>query len=229
MQFKNYNSYSIVHKDGRTEKLNAETMEQALENMSIAESESPVARALMTASDQRTVFQELPSEIVFTAVVDSASVGGGSIATPAEGTVHVGDEIQLRAIPARNYVFVSWSRNGEVISNQAILDYTMTELAEGEDTVIFTASFALADVNWTTEVYPAVATTAGCIAFPSSGTTEANGAGEFLAVVSEGFTFDHWERNGVILSTNKLLQIDAVTPLAEGEVSAVYKAVFLAE
>ena len=228
MQFKNYNSYSIVHKNGKTEKLNAETMQQAIENMGISEEESPVSRALMTASEQKTVFEELPSEIIFTAVVDADSVDGGSIATPAEGKVHVGDEVQLKAIPARNYKFVKWLRNGEELSTEAELNYTMTELAEGEDTVVFTAVFALATVSWTTAVSPSGATTAGCIAFPSSGTTEANASAEFLAVANTGFIFDHWERNGETLSTNKLMQLEKVVPLADNETSAVYTAVFIA-
>lgn len=224
--FKNYNSYSIVHKNGQTEKLNAETMEQAIKHMSIPESTSPVSRALMTQSDVNTYIEDVPDEITFTCVVDSATVAGGNVATPASGKVHVGDEIQLKAIPSRNYQFVSWSRNGEVIGNTATLDYTMTALAEGEDTAIFTATFALAPVAWTTAVYPARATASGTIAFPTSGTTEANGSAEFLAVASTGFVFDHWERNGVSLSTNKLMQLDAVAPLAENETSAVYTAVF---
>lgn len=229
MQFKNYNAYSIVHRNGKTEKLNAETMKQAIENMSIPESESPVARALLTASDMRTVFDELPSEITFTAVVDAGSASGGSVATPAEGRVHVGDEIQLRAIPSRNHVFDRWERNGEKISDEAVLDYTMTELLDGEDTVVFTAFFALADVSWTTEVSPDGASAAGCIAFPTKGTSKANSSCEFLAVASEGYVFDHWERNGVTLSASRLMQVDEVAPLADDELSAVYRAVFTTE
>ena len=226
MQYKNYNSYNIIHKNGESEKINAESMEQALAFMSTPETESPVMRAIVTQTDICTLVQDLPDEIYFTAVVDPDSVASGSIATPSEGTIHVGDEIALKAIPARNYEFVSWSRNGEVISTEAELVYTMTPLLEGEDSAVFSAKFRLADVTWTTGVEPAEATGAGCIAFPSSGSTVAKGKAEFLAVAAEGYTFNHWERNGVSLSENKLLELDAVVPLAPTETKAVYTAVF---
>lgn len=228
MVFKDFNSYSIIHSDGRNEQLNAESMEQALQNMEVPETESPVARCLLVQEGIRTLVSEieLPTEIVFTAVVDNNSALGGSIATPASGHIHIGDEIQLRAVPARNYRFVSWSRNGQFIGNTEILNYVMTPLVEGEDSAIFTATFELAPVSWTTEIEPPQATGTGCIAFPTAGTTNANSPAEFLAVASEQYAFSHWERHGEELSTNRLFQLDAVKPLADDEFSAVYKAVF---
>lgn len=228
MVFKNYNAYSIIHTDGRNEQLNAESMEQAIQNMTIPETESPVARCLLTQEGMRTLVSEidLPVEVYFTAVVDNNSVQGGSIATPASGHIHIGDEIQLKAIPARNYQFVSWSRNGEIIGTEATINYTMTPLVDGEDSVVFTAKFELAPVSWTTEVSPPQATGTGCIAFPTTGTTPANAPTEFLAVASEQYAFSHWERHGEELSTNRLFQLDEVKPLADDEFSAVYKAVF---
>jgi hypothetical protein len=228
MVFKDFNSYSIIHSDGRIEQLNAESMEQVLQNMEVPESESPVARCLLVQEGVRTLVSEieLPKEIVFTAVVDNNSVQGGSIATPASGHIHIGDEIQLRAVPARNYRFVSWSRNGQFIGNTEILNYVMTPLVDGEDSAIFTATFELAPVSWTTEIEPPQATGTGCIAFPTTGTTPANAPTEFLAVASEQYAFSHWERHGEELSTNKLFQLDEVKPLADDEFSAVYKAVF---
>ena len=104
----------------------------------------------------------------------------------------------------------------------------MPALASGVDTAVFIATFRLADVTWTTAVEPAEASTAGCIAFPTSGSSEANAETEFLAVAKEGFTFDHWEVNGQSVSTNELLQT-TVTPLAERESARIYKAVFRAE
>lgn len=44
---------------------------------------------------------------------------------------------------------------------------------------------------------------------------------------SKNYKFDHWERNGESISTNKLA-ITTVTPLAEVEASAEYVAVFTA-
>lgn len=226
MQTKVFNAYRITHKNGSIEDINALNLVQALENMEIPETESPVNQTFLIKEGIRTLVEDEPTEILFNAIV--AENGGGSIATPATGRIHVGDMIQLKAIPARTYEFVSWSLNGKVFSNEAIVNMTMPELPAGIDTAVFTATFKLADVSWTTAVESAEASTAGCLAFPTSGSSEANADEEFLAVAKEGFVFDHWEVNGESVSTNELLQT-VVTPLAEGENARVYKAVFVAE
>jgi hypothetical protein len=167
----------------------------------------------------------LPEEIPFTSVVSEGA--GGSIATPVSGTIHAGDSIAFKAIPARNYAFVNWKCNGEVISEEAEFVYTMKEL-KGEASAVFLATFRPADVSWTTSVEPSEATSAGVIAFPPSGVSSANASAQMLAVEADGYVFDHWERNGESIGTNKMLTV-IVAPLAEGEDEAVYKAVFEAE
>lgn len=226
MQTKIYNAYRITHLNGSVEDINALDLVQALENMEIPETESKVVQAFLIKENVRTLVEDEPGEVIFTAVV--AENGGGSIATPASGKIHVGDLLQFKAIPARNYEFVSWKLNGNVISTEATMNLVMPELGAGIDTAVFTVTFRLAPVAWTTAVEPAEASTAGCIAFPTSGSSEANAETEFLAVAKEGFTFDHWEVNGQSVSDNELLQT-AVTPLAEGESARVYKAVFTAQ
>lgn len=223
MQTKTYNAYRITHKNGSVEDINALDLIQALENMEIPDTESKVLQSFLVKENVRTLVEDEKAEIIFSAIV--AENGGGSIATPASGKIHVGDILQFKAIPARNYEFVNWKLNGVEISKEATMNLVMPELASGVDTAVFTATFHLADVAWTTSVEPAEASTAGCIAFPTSGTSEANAEAEFLAVTKEGFAFDHWEVNGESVSTNELLQT-AVTPLAEGESARVYKAVF---
>ena len=223
MQIKNLNAYRITHKNGSVEEVNSSSPIEALENMEIEETYSPVIQMALVKENIRTLQNDVPSEVPFTAVV--AEGAGGSIATPVSGTIHVGDVIAFKAIPARNYKFVSWKRNGVVISEEADFVYTMTELLEGDTSAVFTATFALADVAWTSEVSPAEATSAGAVAFPASGTIEANGTLGLIAVEAEGYTFDHWERNGVSVGTNKILSA-TVTPLAENETECVYTAVF---
>lgn len=223
MQTKIYNAYRITHLDGSVEDINALNLVQALENMQTPETESKVVQAFLIKENVRTLVEDEPGEIIFTAVV--AEGAGGSIATPSSGKVHVGDQLAFKAIPARNYEFVSWKLNGEVVSTEASMNFVMPELGAGIDTAVFTATFRLAPVAWTTAVSPAEATTAGCIAFPASGSSEANETAEFLAVTKDGFTFDHWEVNGQSVSTNELLQT-VITPLAEGETARVYTAVF---
>ena len=226
MQTKVFNAYRITHENGSVEDINALDLIQALENMEIPETESPVIQTFLVKKGIRTLVADEPTEILFNAIV--AENGGGSIATPATGKIHVGDMVQLKAIPARNYQFVSWKLNDVEISKEATLNLTMPELASGADTAVFTATFKLANVAWTTAVEPAEASTAGCIAFPTSGSSEANAEEEFLAVAKEGFVFDHWEVNGESISTNDLLQT-SVTPLAECELARIYKAVFRTE
>lgn len=219
------NSYQITHKNGSVENINAETLVQALTNMEVSEEYSPVIQTFMTGEGINTLVADVPEEIIFSAVV--AENGGGSIATPSSGKVHAGDQLAFKAIPAKNYVFVSWSLNGSVISTDADMLLTMPELPQGVTSAVFTATFALAPVQWTTEVYPPEATGDGAVSFPSSGVTPANGTVSAIAVDSENYTFDHWERNGESVGTNKILSAEA-TPLAEGETACVYKAVFTA-
>lgn len=223
MQTKIYNAYRITHKNGSIEDINALDMVQALENMEIPDTESKVVQIFLVKENVRTLVEDEKAEVIFSAIV--AEGGTGSIATPASGKIHVGDSIALKAIPARNYAFVSWSLNGNVISTDASLDFTMPELPQGIDTAVFTATFRLAPVAWTSSVSPDGASSAGCVAFPLSGVTEANGELSLIAVEADGFTFSHWERNGESLGTNKILST-TVTPLAENETSCEYKAVF---
>ena len=225
MQAKTYSAYRITHKNGTIEDINALDMVQALENMETSETESRALQAFLIKENVRTLIDDAPADIAFTAVV--ANGGEGSIATPHQGNVHVGDQITLEAIPARNYMFVSWQMNGTAIGTTAQLLYTLPPLGEGITSAVFTATFALAPVAWASEVSPAEASTAGCLAFPPSGTVEANGAVPLIAVEATGYTFSHWERNGASIGTNRILSATA-TPLAEGEDACVYTAFFTA-
>ena len=224
MQTKLYNSYRITHKSGSTEEINAENLIEALKNSGIKEEIDPVLQTYMFNEGVRTLIEDVPAEVPFTAVVNEEA--GGSIATPASGRVHVGDQLSLKAVPARNYVFVNWKMNDKVISDSAELVYTFPEL-NGEASAVFTATFAKAPVSWTTAVSPAEATSDGADTFPNAGSTPADGTVSAIAINSENYTFDHWERNGVNVGSNKELSAPADEP-AEGETSVVYIAVFTA-
>lgn len=222
MQTKMLNSYRITHKDGNVEVINAENLVEALNNMEVAESFSPVLQTYMTEEGIRTLVADVPTEVPFSSVVNDTA--GGSIATPLSGTVHTGDKLSFKAIPARNYVFKNWKMNDVIVSESAEFVYTFPEL-HGEASAVFKATFEPAPVEWTTEVFPAEATGDGAVTFPASGVTPADGTVSAIAVNSEHYTFDHWERNGVSVGTNKILSVTAEEP-AEGETSVVYKAVF---
>ena len=219
------NSYQITHKNGSVENINAENLVEALTHMEVSEEYSPVIQTYMTGEEINTLVADLPEEIIFSAIV--AENGGGSIATPASGKIHVGDQLAFKAIPARNYMFVSWSLNGQVISNNEDMLFTMPELPVGVTTAVFTATFALAPVSWTSAVMPPEATGDGAVAFPPSGVTPANDNASLIAVNSDNYTFDHWERNGISIGQNNILDVEC-TPLAEGEEACVFTAVFTA-
>lgn len=225
MQTKSYNTYKITHKNGSVERINAESLVEALQNMEISEEYSPVLQTYMEEENLRTLVADIPAEVPFSSVVNEE--GGGSIATPLSGTVHVGDQLAFKAIPARNYVFVNWKLNDKVISEEASFVLTMPEL-NGEASAVFKATFAKAPVNWTTAVSPAEATGDGAMTFPASGVTPAEGIVSAIAVNSEHYIFDHWERNGVNVGDNKVLSAEATEP-AEGETSVIYTAVFTNE
>ena len=223
MQYKNLSTFKITHENGMAEYLNALNAEEAVSN--VDETLSPIVSLLRTAKNVRTLVDELPRTVTFTSVI---SGGTGSIATPASGTIHVGDQITLQAVPAENYEFVEWQMDGVKIGDNSSMLFEIPELEEGAESVVFTAVVKLADVAWTSTVSPEGASSAGCVAFPESGSIEANGTLGLIAVEAEGYTFDHWERNGTSIGTNKILET-TVTPLAEGEASCVYTAVFTAE
>lgn len=220
MQYKNLSTFKITHENGLAETINAEDAEQAVANVMITE--SPVVAVLRTAKGVKTLVADDPKVITFSATTQG---GGGSIATPASGTVHVGDIIALKAIAERNYEFECWKMNDAVISDDAELAYTIPELEEGEELIVFTAVFHLANIEWSAVVSPEGAGTADCLAFPTEGEVEANGSLDLIAIEGTGFTFDHWERNGQSIGTNKILNA-TVTPLAVGEANCVYTAIF---
>lgn len=222
MQTKLYNSYRITHKSGSVEEINAENLIEALKNSAIDEAFDPVLQTFMYAEGIKTLVADAPAEVPFTAVVNEGA--GGSIATPASGLVHVGDQLSLKAVPARNYVFVNWKMNGKVISDVAEFMFIFPELG-GEASAVFTATFAKAPVEWTTAVSPAEATADGADTFPNAGVTPADGTVSAIAIDSENYRFDHWERNGVNVGANKELSAPADEP-AEGETSVIYTAVF---
>lgn len=159
-----------------------------------------------------------PLEVLLRVGVAEAGTG---MASPATAQVHEGDSITLTAVPTTGYVFTGWSIGGVIVSNESSWLYTVPELLPGEDTLVVTAVFALADISWTTAASPAQAAGAGCIAFPASGTAPAGGELSCIASAGNAWSFDHWEINGQNLSGERILETNA--PLSG---TPVYTAVF---
>lgn len=223
MQTKIYNAYRLTHKNGDIEDINALDMVQAIENMETTETQSRVIQAVLIKENVKTLVEDRPTEITFKTVVKDEATG--SIATPTQGKLHTGDKITLQAIAKKNYTFVQWEMNGEVIGTEDKLLYTIPELEEGLTDIVFTATFALSPINWTATVSPSEASGDGCIAFPTQGVIEANKEVNLLAVAGGEYTFDHWERNGENIGNNKMLSVEC-NPLKDSEDTCVYVAVF---
>lgn len=58
MQIKSLNRYRIIHENGKEELINAETLIQALNNLTITEEESIVIQTEMLEKDTRTIIEE---------------------------------------------------------------------------------------------------------------------------------------------------------------------------
>lgn len=234
MQYKDLNAYRITHYNGTVELLNAESMEQALNHMELPESDSNVVQCVRTQTNIRTLVDEIPDEVQFNCVCindadpDDENNVGGSIATPSQGIMHIGDVVQLKAIADKGFKFTHWTRNDEFISRREDLSYTMQPLIEGESVAVFTAHFKLAPVEWKVQTVTEEAFNDGCTGFPLEGKTEVDGELELIAYNAKGYRFWKWERNGVVISHNHLLRT-TVDALAEGEGEAVYQVFFLDE
>lgn len=225
MQIKYLNSYRITHENGVAETVNSETLIDALENLTVSEDTSLVLKVFMEKTGIKTLSDDEVSSVPFTSIVTDA---GGSIASPASGTIHVGDTLAFLAIPDDNYAFVKWAKNGETISTEASFVYTMEALPDDDSSFIFEAVFELKDLAWVTAVSPEEATSAGCMTFPASGSTEIGSDASMIAITADGYTFDHWERDGESIGSTKQLDI-AVEALGSDETACIYTAVFVAE
>lgn len=219
MTTKNLNTYRLTFKDGTTERINAAGLVEAIENASKDDADTPIVQTFMVAEQVATVVQDLPKEVLFTAVV--AGEAGGSIATPASGSVHVGDTLTLQAVPDKGWLFHSWKRNGHFLSHDAVLLYEMKPLAEGEDTCVFTATFRQEPRKCVTSVSPAQATGDGCMAFPSALSVLPGEEVSAVAVTQGAWKFLRWERDGEKVGTNIVLSAEATQDL-EQEYVAVF-------
>lgn len=87
-----------------------------------------------------------------------------------------------------------------------------------------------ADVYFQTEVAPAGAVAAGCLAFPQGQFHRTAGDKViFAAHAATGWKLDGWYRNGEKLTEDSEAEI-AIAPIAAGEnVPAIYKALFVPE
>ncbi len=137
---------------------------------------------LQYIDNQAAVFGIEPDESTITATVYPAN--GGVIV--GAGTFRKGNMCTLTATPNENYIFVNWTRNGEVVSNEAELSFVLTE------DVSYVANFQKYICEINTEAFPV----AGGIV-SGGGTYQSGTPCTVTATPNLGFAFLGWYNNAL--------------------------------
>lgn len=143
MASKMYSQYKFLHLNGQEEKINALSLNQALANLSVPESESLVTQVTLEAQSIKTILDGAPTN--WKTVVSPVNAGTANPACftfPTSGTTDIGSVASMVAVAKGNYHFDHWEVGGTNVGTEDILNYTMTAPAEGATEIIFTAVFA---------------------------------------------------------------------------------------
>ena len=118
-------------------------------------------------------------------------VTGGTVT--GAGTYNHFETCTLTATPGENYIFVNWTKNGVVVSTDAIYSFTVVDAGD------YVATFAPNEFQINATAYPT-----------SGGTVTGEGVygygitATLTATANTGFTFLNWTKNGVVVSTNSV-------------------------
>lgn len=116
------------------------------------------------------------------------------------GYYEINDTVNLSAIAIDNCEFVSWEKNGQIMSTQP--DYTFIVT----DDTHFTANFSCENmVSVSAEVYPA---NSGYVI--GTGLYNKNEIVTLKAIPLNNFTFDNWENDNIVVSNVEELKFIAV-------------------
>ncbi len=120
----------------------------------------------------------------------AAPAAGGSVS--GGGTFLDGSSVTLSATPANNYVFVSWTEGGRVVSSTA--DYTF--IAGASRTLMANFALNIPEVITTSAAPAAGGTTSG------DGTYAPGGSVLLTATPAAGYAFVNWTEGGTVASTS---------------------------
>lgn len=125
----------------------------------------------------------VPTVATVTAVANPANAG----TVTGGGVYDIGDVCTLTATPISVYLFVNWTVNGQEVSTEPSISFTVTE------NVTYVAHFTRRsfDIN-------AVASPAQGGEVTGAGTYEYSTLCTLTATPNEGYTFVHWTRGGVV-------------------------------
>ena len=135
-------------------------------------------------------------------VTVSVDPEGGGTATGG-GSFTYGETCNLTATPNTGYVFVNWTKNGSVVSNNTNYSFTVTDNGN------YVAHFTVARYTITVLAMPAEGGTVY-----GSGTYDYGHVVTLRAVANDGYEFVNWTKDGVVFSTDAIHSI-VVTADAE--------------
>ena len=116
-------------------------------------------------------------------------ITGGNVT--GAGTYNHFETCTLTATPAENYIFVNWTKDGVVVSTDAIYSFMVVEGGN------YVATFAPNEFQITATANP---TSGGVIT--GAGVYNYGATATLTATARTGFTFVNWTKNGTVVSTN---------------------------
>lgn len=123
-------------------------------------------------------------------------------------TIH--DTCTLIATPATDYVFVNWTKDGEVVSTEATFFFEVTEAAT------YVANFELMSFVITATANPATGGNEVIVDGQTSpaGTYYLGTMCNLIAIPGEDFVFVNWTKDGEIISTDEIYWFNVVEDAA---------------
>ncbi|MEI7980928.1 MAG: InlB B-repeat-containing protein, partial [Bacteroidota bacterium] len=137
--------------------------------------------------------------MTFTVTGTPAPTEGGIVT--GSGTVNYGGSITLSASQNTGYTFISWTEDGTVLGTNSVLE--LTNVTADHDVL---ANFELLTFEITVTITPD-----GSGTVSGEGTVNYGSDHTLTASANEGFIFDNWSENGVVLGTSPSLTLTNIT------------------
>ena len=160
---------------------------------------------------------DIPAKPVYAPIYLTASPSGsGTFNIGSGNSYEVGSKVSVRATPASNFRFVNWTQDGEVIATSATFSYIILEGAQANR---LTANFSYEPGSpgepsepQPKKIYHRVflmsdPAAGGYFNVTSGNEYEEGTAQTFRAYNNQWYSFQHWTRDGEVVSTNSSITI----------------------
>ncbi|MCR5511241.1 MAG: InlB B-repeat-containing protein [Lachnospiraceae bacterium] len=182
-------------------------------NLTIAADETSPAISIIatsTANAQAAGYATVtPQRNSYNVSANVDPVGGGSIS--GGGAVSQGGSVTLSAVPAKNFYFVGWIRDGQIVSNST--NYTVSNV---QSNVGVTAKFAQTYVTVKAE---ANNTNGGNVV--GGGTITYGGSTTLSAKAYSGYVFTGWKEGDNVISRDASIKLNNLT--VDRKITAVFE------